>query len=73
LPVWIFAVVGNAGALMNLSGGIFIASLYTLVGGNITSVGGAMWNVFDRIVDAQSKVKNRYYYTGESLYIKKTL
>jgi hypothetical protein len=56
-----------------LWGGIFIGSLYTFLGGLITGTGVALWSVIDKTLDIQSRVENRYYYTGESLYLKTTL
>jgi hypothetical protein len=68
LPVWIFAVVGNAITIVEISGAIFIGSLYALVAGNAIGSGSALWNVFDRIIEVESKVRNRYYYVGEGLH-----
>jgi len=54
-------------------GGIFIGSLYTFLGGLITGSSVSLWSVIDKTIDIQSKIKNRYYYTGKSLYLIKTL
>jgi len=65
-PILIYAVVGYSGALINLAGVTFIGSLYAFMGGMITVSGGGMWYIIDRIVEVELKVRNRYYYTGES-------
>ena len=54
-----------------LLGGIFMGSLYTFLGGLITGSGAAVWSVIDKNADIQSRIKNRYYYTGISMYAKK--
>jgi len=56
-----------------LLGEIFIGSFYTFLGGLTTGSGVALWSDFDKNAAIQSKIKNRYYYTGKSLYLIKTL
>lgn len=53
-----------------LWGGIFTGSLYTFLGGLTTISGIALWSVIDKNAAIQSRVKNRYYYTGKSLKIR---
>jgi hypothetical protein len=56
-----------------LWGGIFTGSLYTFLGGLTTSSGTALWSVIDKNAAIQSKIKKRYYFSGENMHIKMSL
>jgi len=56
-----------------LWGGIFTGALYAFLGGLTTSSGVALWSVIDKNAAIKLKIKNRYYFSGENMHIKKSL
>ena len=53
-----------------LWGAIFKGSLYAFTAGLITIVGGGIWSNIDKAAAIKSKIKTRYFHTGENLKVR---
>ncbi len=64
------ATIGLSFIVLNYWAPILVASIYTLGFGGLSYFPSFFWNGFDMYKILQSKVKNRYYYTGKNLKVK---
>jgi len=65
-PVWMYAVIGGAYKTAEIAGLISLGSLYTLLAGTSTAGIASLYTQFEIIKDVATKVKTRYYYSGDS-------
>jgi hypothetical protein len=67
LPTLMYASIAGAVKIAEIGGVIFLGSLQVFLAGMITLGVAGLWTQYEITKDAVARVKNRYYYTGESM------